>query len=82
MIDAMAGHVFLDSGDVQAAMARRDAADSSRAVSPLRSADDALHIDTTGRTPEAIARSDAALLAAGSVVRGPAAAVAGRWPGR
>ncbi len=41
-------------GDVQAAMARRDAADSSRAVSPLRSADGALHIDTTGRTPEDI----------------------------
>ncbi len=36
---------------VQAAMARRDDADSTRAVSPLRSVDGALHIDTTGRSP-------------------------------
>lgn len=36
---------------VQAAMAQRDAADSGRAVSPLRTADGATIVDTTGRTP-------------------------------
>jgi cytidylate kinase len=35
--------------DVQADLGRRDAIDSQRAVSPLRVADDALMIDTTGR---------------------------------
>ena len=40
--------------DVQAAMARRDTADSTRAVSPLRTADEAMVVDTTGRTPEDI----------------------------
>ena len=35
--------------DVQTALARRDELDSSRAVSPLRPADDALVVDTTGR---------------------------------
>ncbi len=34
--------------DVQAALDRRDKLDSSRAVSPLRAADDAIVIDTTG----------------------------------
>ena len=32
-------------------MGLRDAADSNRAVSPLRTADGATIIDTTGRTP-------------------------------
>jgi cytidylate kinase len=36
--------------EVQAALDRRDAYDSSRAVSPLRAADDALVIDTTARS--------------------------------
>ncbi len=40
--------------DVQSSMAKRDAADSSRAVSPLRTADGATIVDTTGRSPEAI----------------------------
>ena len=40
--------------DVQSAMAQRDAADSSRAVSPLRTADGATIVDTTGRPPEVI----------------------------
>lgn len=40
--------------DVQSAMAQRDAADSSRAVSPLRTADGATIVDTTGRPPESI----------------------------
>jgi cytidylate kinase len=37
---------------VRDAMARRDAIDSSRAASPLRAADDALVLDTTGRPVE------------------------------
>jgi CMP/dCMP kinase len=36
--------------EVQAALDRRDAYDSSRVVSPLRAADDALVIDTTARS--------------------------------
>lgn len=40
--------------EVQHTMAQRDTADSTRAVSPLRSAEGAMIIDTTGRTPEAI----------------------------
>ena len=40
--------------DMQSAMAQRDAADSSRAVSPLRTADGATIVDTTGRLPESI----------------------------
>ncbi len=39
---------------LQATMAARDAADSTRSVSPLRTADGATIIDTTGRTPDAI----------------------------
>ena len=37
--------------ELQAAMGLRDAADSNRAVSPLRTADGATIIDTTGRAP-------------------------------
>jgi cytidylate kinase len=37
---------------VRDAMARRDALDSSRPASPLRAADDALVLDTTGRSVE------------------------------
>jgi cytidylate kinase len=39
-----------DVGVVAADLARRDALDSNRAASPLRPADDAVVIDTTGRT--------------------------------
>ncbi|HEV3352598.1 MAG TPA: (d)CMP kinase [Acidimicrobiales bacterium] len=39
-----------DVGAVAADLARRDALDSTRATSPLRPADDAVVIDTTGRT--------------------------------
>ncbi len=37
---------------LRTAMAKRDAADSSRTVSPLTAADGATMVDTTGRTPE------------------------------
>jgi cytidylate kinase len=40
--------------EVQAGLAHRDAIDSSRDLSPLRPAKDALIIDTTGMTPEEI----------------------------
>lgn len=40
--------------DLQMAMAQRDAADSNRSASPLRTADGATIVDTTGRTPEEI----------------------------
>jgi cytidylate kinase len=39
----------VDVGEVREALARRDALDRGRGVSPLRAADDALRIDTTGR---------------------------------
>jgi len=40
--------------EVQESLARRDALDSGRTVSPLRAAADAVIVDTTGRTPEAV----------------------------
>ncbi len=40
--------------DVQSSMAQRDAADSNRAVSPLRTADGATIVDTTARPPDDI----------------------------
>lgn len=43
-----------DLGEVQADLARRDELDSTRTVSPLKPADDALVIDTTGRTVDEI----------------------------
>jgi cytidylate kinase len=42
----------IEVGSVRDALARRDALDSSRAASPLRAADDALVLDTTGRGVE------------------------------
>lgn len=39
----------IDYEEVLADLRRRDEADSSRATSPLRAADDAVHIDSTGR---------------------------------
>jgi CMP/dCMP kinase len=40
--------------DVRDALARRDAADTARATSPLRAADDALVVDTTGRSVDEV----------------------------
>jgi cytidylate kinase len=40
--------------EVQDALARRDALDSGRTVSPLRPADDALVVDTTGRSVDEV----------------------------
>lgn len=37
-----------DVEEIEADLIRRDTADSERATSPLRAADDALHVDTTG----------------------------------
>jgi cytidylate kinase len=42
----------------------RDARDASRAVAPLRPADDAVHIDTTGLAIEAVVERVLALLPA------------------
>ncbi len=50
--EASARNVSVD--ELRASMARRDAADSSRAASPLRTADGAMILDTTDRTPEDI----------------------------
>ena len=43
-----------DYGKVAAEIARRDSVDSTRTASPLRTADDALVIDTTGRSVDEI----------------------------
>jgi len=43
-----------DQREVQQSIARRDRLDSTRAVSPLKPADDALVIDTTGRSVDDI----------------------------
>ena len=40
--------------DVQAEMAKRDARDSARAVAPLRQAEDAVAVDSSGMTPEEV----------------------------
>ena len=45
-----------DVDEVREALVRRDALDSGRAMSPLRPADDALVIDTTGRTVDDVVR--------------------------
>ena len=45
-----------DVDAVREALARRDALDSGRAMSPLRLADDALVLDTTGRTVDDVVR--------------------------
>ncbi len=52
--DEVAARRSVSVAEVQSAMAQRDAADSNRAVSPLRTADGATIMDTTGRPPEAI----------------------------
>ena len=54
--DEAAAERDVEVGDVREDLDRRDRADSSRAVSPLRPADDAYVVDTTGReAPEVIA---------------------------
>lgn len=54
--DAERGHVA-DVGTTHEGLAARDAADSSRAVSPLQAAPDAVHVDATFMTlPEVIDR--------------------------
>jgi len=57
-------------GEVREALARRDALDAGRAASPLKPADDALVIDTTGRSvddvvAEIVARFESAVGAGG-----------------
>jgi len=47
--DEVASDRAVDVDDVRTALARRDALDSGRVVSPLRVADDAVLVDTTGR---------------------------------
>lgn len=63
--DEAAAHREVDVEDVRGSLARRDALDSQRAVSPLQAADDAVVIDTTGRNAddviaEIVARVEAA----------------------
>ncbi|HEV7526004.1 MAG TPA: (d)CMP kinase, partial [Acidimicrobiia bacterium] len=58
--DEMAAARAVAVEDVKAALDRRDAIDSGRAVSPLRAADDAIVIDTTDRSVDAIVADVAA----------------------
>jgi cytidylate kinase len=51
-----------DVGAVAADLARRDAIDSNRHASPLRPADDAVVIDTTGRTVDDVVNQVLGLL--------------------
>jgi len=44
----------IDYDEVLADLRRRDELDSSRATSPLRAADDAVHLDSTGRYIEEV----------------------------
>lgn len=43
-----------DVSEIRESLARRDARDSNRVVSPLRPAEDALVVDTTGRGPDEV----------------------------
>jgi cytidylate kinase len=52
----------VDLGEVEADLARRDRADSGRAVSPQRPAADAVHLDTTGLSVETVVERILALL--------------------
>jgi len=52
--DEAASERSVDVEEVQNALARRDALDSGRTVSPLRPADDALVVDTTGRSVDEV----------------------------
>jgi CMP/dCMP kinase len=51
--------------DVLAALRRRDEIDSTRTVAPLRPADDAVIVDSTGLSIEQVVERIAALAAAG-----------------
>jgi cytidylate kinase len=51
----------LQYDEVAADIARRDHVDSTRAASPLAVADDAVRLDTTGRTIEQVVESVVAL---------------------
>jgi cytidylate kinase len=55
--DEAAAARTVDVDIVRDSLTRRDQLDSSRAVSPLRIADDALVIDTTQRSPEEVVRA-------------------------
>jgi cytidylate kinase len=55
--DEVAAARDVDVDAVRDSLARRDKLDSSRALSPLRIADDALVIDTTQRSPEEVVRA-------------------------
>jgi len=55
----------LDYEAVAADIARRDAADSSRAADPLKEAEDAVTVDTTGLTIDEVVASITALLGEG-----------------
>jgi cytidylate kinase len=59
-----AAELGLPVGEVLEQVAERDARDSSRAHSPLRAADDAVTLDTTGLSLEAVVERVAALVAA------------------
>ncbi len=50
-----------DIDEIEADLIRRDEADSRREMSPLRPADDSVHIDTTGLTIEQVAAQIVAL---------------------
>jgi cytidylate kinase len=53
-LDEAAADRPADAHEVEQAIARRDRLDSSRSTSPLRPADDALVIDTTGRNADTV----------------------------
>ena len=62
--DEAAAQRHVEVGELREALNRRDALDSSRAVSPLQPAVDAIHIDTTSRSvPEIVAEIVAAFRA-------------------
>jgi cytidylate kinase len=48
--------------DVLRDIVRRDAIDSERAVAPLRAADDAIIVDTTGLSPQQVVDAIAAAI--------------------
>jgi cytidylate kinase len=52
--DEVAAHRSVEVDMVHADLARRDAQDSNRTVSPLKAAPDALLVDTTGREVDAV----------------------------
>jgi CMP/dCMP kinase len=54
--------VSIDEDDVRSAIEQRDMLDSTRSAAPLRQADDAELIDTTGMTADAVADRIVALV--------------------